>query len=467
MAYIWLALAIPWTAPPLAALGPLRPHAWRIHAAVAIATFALTCAAGLLSPAVDPLGRLLLPLVGLVGALTVLASRGPLHGIDDNRQHRMYLLWLTAFWWALLLVALSRNLGLSWLGIELTTITSAILVAISHKRAAVEAAWKYVVLCSLGLLVALLGLLLIYGMIAHSGQTALTALNFTALRAHASLFSSATAKLALVFLTVGIGTKIGFAPLHTWLPDAHSEAPAPVSGLLSGVLLSLALVVLWRTGAALSPTVGHAFVSGLLLVFGFLTMVVATPFLLVQLDIKRLLAYSSMEQIGLIAIGLGVGSRLGVAGALAQIVIHALVKAALFFVAGDILLAFRSKKLPRFPGLLARHPRYGWLWLLGVLTLAGLPPLPMFPTEAAILFALFAKSAVLGWLLLIALGAIFVGLAHYVVESAFGEKSRSRGRPATGNSWGGALAAFLFAAPLGWLLPTVLYPTLSLLVTGR
>ncbi|MDA8345423.1 MAG: proton-conducting transporter membrane subunit [Thermaerobacter sp.] len=467
MTYIWLLLAAPWLAPLLAALPALRREGWRVYAAVAAAVLGLSIAAAVYSPALDALGRLLVPLVGVVGCLTMLASRGPLHGLEDERQQRFYLLWLTAFWWSLLLVALSRNLGVSWLGIELTTITSAVLVAISRQRAAVEAAWKYVILCSLGLLVALLGLLLIYGLNAHAGDATLSGLDFRALHAHARELVPGTVRVALIFLTVGLGTKVGFAPLHTWLPDAHSEAPAPVSGLLSGVLLSLALVVLWRTELALAPAAGPSFGNDLLLGFGFLTVVVATPFLLVQLDIKRLLAYSSMEQMGLIAIGLGVGSRLAVVGALGQIVIHALVKSGLFFVAGDILQTFRSKKLPRFPGLLASQPRLGWLWLLGMLTLAGLPPLPMFPTELAILLALFAKTALLGWLLLFALGAIFVGLAHYVIESTLGAQRPSRARFAPGRSWAGALLAFALALPLGWLLPTLLFQSFSLLATGR
>ncbi len=467
MTYIWLLLAAPWLGPLLDGLGVLRQERWWGHAVIAVAVFGIATLAAVSSPALDPLGRLLVPLVALVGGLTLLASRGPLHGLKSERQQRFYLLWLTAFWWSLLLVALSRNLGISWLGIELTTITSAVLVAISGQRAAVEAAWKYVILCSLGLLVALLGLLMIYGLNAHAGDAALSGLDFRTLHAHARALLPGTVRVALILLTVGLGTKVGFAPLHTWLPDAHSEAPAPVSGLLSGVLLSLALVVLWRTELALAPAAGPGFGNDLLLAFGLLSVVVATPFLLVQLDIKRLLAYSSVEQMGLIAIGLGIGSPLAVAGALAQIAIHALIKSGLFFVAGDILQTFGSKKLPRFPGLLAAQPRLGWLLLLGMLTLAGLPPLPMFPSELAILIGLFSKSALLGWVLLLALGAIFVGLAHYVVASGLGAKRPVRARSAPGRSWSGAVLALSLAVPLGWLLPTILYRSLALLAAGR
>ncbi len=467
MAYIWLLLATPWIAPVLTLHPALRRDAWRVYLGVSLAVLVVSITGATLSASLDPLGRLLVPLVAIVGALTVFASRGPLHGIEDARQRRQYLFWLQAFWWSLLVVAMSPNLGLSWLGIELTTITSAILVAISRQRSAAEAAWKYVILCSLGLLLALFGLLLIYGLNTSHGYTALSGLDFRMLHMHARGFAPSVIRLALVFLTVGLGTKIGFAPMHTWLPDAHSEAPAPVSGLLSGVLLSLALIVLWRTDVALSPSAGPTFGSDLLLAFGFLTLAVATPFLLAQVDIKRLLAYSSMEQMGLIAVGLGVGSRLAVVGALAQILIHALVKSGLFFVAGDVLQTFGSKKLPRFFGLLSSQPRLGWLWLLGLLTLTGLPPLPMFPSELAIVFGLFAKSVLLGWVLAVILGTIFVGVAHYVVESALGKARSPRPGLGVGRSWPSALLAFLLAMPLGWALPTVFYGSLALLAVGK
>lgn len=467
MSYIWLLLATPLIAPMLSLHPSLRSDGWPAYFGVSLAVLAEALLGALLSPALDGLGRLLVPLVAVVGVLTILASRGPVHGIENGRQRRMYFIWLQAFWWSLLLVALSRNLGLAWLGIELTTITSAVLVATSGHRSAAEAAWKYVILCSLGLLVALLGLLLIYGLYSRAGYGALSGLDFTTLHAHARGLAPSVVRLAIIFLTIGFGTKIGFAPLHTWLPDAHSEAPAPASGLLSGVLLSLALVVLWRTDMALSPAAGPAFGKDLLLGFGMVTVLVATPFLLVQLDIKRLLAYSSMEQVGLIAIGLGIGTPLAVVGALVQLAVHALIKSGLFFVAGDVLHTFGGKKLPRFPGLLSSEPRLGWLWLFGMLTLAGLPPMPMFLSELAIIFSLFQQSAVLGSLLVLLLGAIFAGVAHYVIASSLGGARRVRPEPLAGRSWMGALLSFLIAAPLGWVLPAALYGSLALLASGR
>lgn len=458
MIYVALVLAAPWLAPLITWHGEFGRRGARVYAGVALLIVALAVVAAVFSSVLMPLGRLLLPLVAVVGALAVAVSGGPLHGIDGTGRRRLYFFWLQAFWWAMLLLAVSANLGLSWLAIELTTVTSGALVAISGRHAAVEAAWKYLILCSVGLLIALLGVLILYSSGAHGVAPSIGVLNYVRLAHHMRTLLPGAARLAVVFLAVGLGTKIGFAPMHTWLPDAHSEAPAPVSGLLSGILLPLVLVVLWEAGGASAPLLGVAFSRDLLIGFGLLTILVATPFLLVQLDLKRLLAYSTMEQIGLLAIGLGTGSRLALIGALAQLTVHALVKAGLFFVGGDVLDALGSKKLPRIAGLIISHPRLGWLWLLGLMTIAGLPPLPLFLAEFAIVFALFAKSIVLGLVLSGLLGVAFIGFAHYLVESVFGSVRHRKAvvEPhAQGIGWQATLAAFALAVPVGLALPAL------------
>lgn len=457
MIYVVLVLIVPWLGPLLTWRGEFGPASVRLYAAVAALVLVLAVLAAAVSPVLMPLGRLLVPLVALVGALAVAVSGGRLHGIEEPRRRRLYFFWLSSFWWALLLLALSSNLGLSWLAIELTTVTSGALVAISGRPAAVEAAWKYLILCSVGLLVALFGVLILYASGAHGVAPSIAVLDYGRLASHLRALSPAAARLALVFLAVGLGTKIGFAPMHTWLPDAHSEASAPVSGLLSGILLPLVLVVLWQAGSATTAVLGAAFARDLLVGFGLLTVLVATPFLLVQLDLKRLLAYSTMEQMGLMAIGLGTGSRLALVGALAQLVVHALVKSGLFFVAGDVLDTFGSKRLPRIAGLIVSHPRLGWPWLVGLMTIAGLPPLPLFLAEFAIVFALFARSIVLGLLLTLLLGAVFIGLGQYLVESALGPvRQRRPAMPrAAGSGWRAAVGAFALALPVGLVLPAL------------
>jgi len=460
-------LAAPWLAPLLTWRGAFDHRSARVYAGVAALVVTLAVLAALTSPALTSLGRLLVPLVAVVGALAVGASIGPVHGIGESGRRRWYFLWLQAFWWALLLLAMSANLGLSWLAIELTTLTSGALVAISGRHAAVEAAWKYLILCSAGLLIALLGVLILYSGGAHGAAPSIGVLDYGHLARHLRALPAASVRLALVCLTVGLGTKIGFAPMHTWLPDAHSEAPAPASGLLSGILLPLVLVVLWQAAGATGPVVGRWFGEDLLIGFGLVTILVATPFLLVQLDLKRLLAYSTMEQMGLMAIGLGTGNRLALVGALAQLTIHALVKSGLFFVGGDVLETLGSKKLPRVAGLIVSHPRLGWMWLLGLLTIAGLPPLPLFLAEFAIVFAAFGRSVVLGLVLCASLAVVFIGLGHYLVESVLGvvrNRRTARPRPSRGVGWRAAMAAFVLAVPVGLVLPAL--PQLYAFVLG-
>lgn len=407
----------------------------------------------------DALSRLLVPLVLSVSLMTLVASRRLPHGVAVQQQRR-YLFWLHAFAWSLLLLALSQNLGLSWLAIELTTVTSGVLVALPGTRSAMEAAWKYVILCSVGLLVAALGVLFLVAMGTHTGLSPLNALDFSSLGHLSSPAFHSLGQTTAILLAVGLGTKIGFAPLHTWLPDAHSEAPAPVSGLLSGVLLALVLVCLWRTEAALGGIVGAHFGRDLLIGFGVASVAVATPFLLVQSDLKRLLAYSSVEQIGLMAIGLGIATPLAVTAAMVQLVVHAFVKSGLFFTAGDVLQTYGSKQLGRVSGLVATRPLLGWLWIAGLLTLAGVPPLPMFFSEFGLVLAAFGADPWLGWVLVGLLGCLFAGLAYYLLTVALGDGGARARRT---HLWGAHAAAVSLAAavPLGVFLPTWLGPLLA------
>ena len=461
-----LVLAVPWLAP-LATLATAphddgRTRAWYLAGALAEVAAALWTAAA--SPALDTVGRVLLVLVAIVGALSVAASGPSVHGIDPGR-YRSYLLWLSAFWWSLLLLALSRNLGLSWVAIELTTVTSAVLVAMSGRPTAVEAAWKYVILCSVGLLLALLAVLLLLALDHAAGAPFTVAdLDLSSLAAHARGLPAGAVRLTLVLLTVGLGVKIGFAPMHTWLPDAHSEAPAPVSGLLSGVLLPLVLVTLWRVDAAMTPAVGVLLPRELMIGFGLVTVAVATPFLLVQTDLKRLLAYSTAEQMGLLAIALGVGTPLALDAAFVQLAVHALVKWGLFAVAGDLLETLGSKRLARATGLVEAYPRLGWPWLVGLMTLSGLPPLPMFLTEVTIVFALVAMNPYLGIALAACLAVAFVGIAHAIIQTALG-KPPARAAGVRGHGFRTATVALVMALPLGLAGPLFAH-ALTLLTRG-
>ena len=373
----------------------------------------------------DPLAAVLLAVVAGVGALATADScllwRAEL---DPARPTglpvRMYFFWQQAFVGSLLLAALSANLGVSWLAIELTTVTSAVLVGFDGRARAVEAAWKYVILCSVGLALALLTVVVLYAL---SGGGGLHALGWTALTRAAAGFPAGPAKLAFLFALVGFGTKAGLAPLHPWLPDAHSEAPAPVSALLSGVLLAVVLCTLVRIANVTALATGSAFPDRLLLGAGLLSVAVATPFMVVQEDLKRLLAYSSIEQVGLMAVGFGLHVPLAVDAAILQVVVHALTKSGLFFAAGHMIHEVGSQRLARLKGLGRRAPLLGAALFAGVLTLGGLPPFGMFFTELAIVQGTLAANIALGLVLLALLVGIFGGLAYYAGNAVFGRSS--------------------------------------------
>ena len=388
-------------------------------------------AAGDVLVASDPLARVMVAIVAVVGALSSaesfhywhddLVSAGGSHGQGGRGlpRVRLYFFWQQAFLASLLLAAVSGNLGLSWVAIELTTVTSAVLVGFSGEARAVEAAWKYVVLCSVGLALALFTTILLYAL---AGGGGIHVLDWRFLQQAAHGFPAGPAKLAFLFALVGFGTKCGLAPLHTWLPDAHSEAPAPISALLSGVLLAVVLCTLVRVAGVTAGATGVAFPFHLLLGAGLVTVAVATPFLVFQEDLKRLLAYSTIEQVGLMTIGFGLHTPLAVAGAVLQLIVHALVKSSLFFAAGRVLRATGSQRLARLRALGRRAPLLGAVLLAGVLTLGGMPPFGMFFSELAIVQGALHAATAIGLGLLGILAVIFSGLAFYVARAVFGPR---------------------------------------------
>lgn len=396
----------------------------------------------------DALSRLLLGVVAGGGALSMADSllywrdELTLHGADAAEigrgvpRVRTYFVWHQLFLGSLMIAAASANLGVSWVAIELTTITSAVLVGFEGGARALEAAWKYVILCSVGLALALLTVIVLYAL---SGGGGLHALDWGSLQAAAAHFPAGPTKLAFLFALVGLGTKAGLAPLHAWLPDAHSEAPAPVSALLSGVLLATVLCTLVRLAGVTAAAVGPALPDDLLLGAGILSVAVATPFLLVQDDLKRLLAYSSVEQIGLMAIGFGLHSPLATSGALLQVAVHAAVKSGLFIAAGHLYHQVGTKRLSRLHGLGRRAPLLAAALILGVFTLGGLPPFGMFFSELAILQGAFAGDPTVALGLLLLLGVIFGGLAFYAARAVFGPPDGRR--VATGPGVAAILAA--------------------------
>jgi hydrogenase-4 component F len=408
----------------------------------------------------DALSALLVAVIGLVGWGGAAYSVGYLrHDVAEGRlaanQGRWFVQWYQLFLLVMLATVLAENLGLMWAAVEATTLASAVLVGFYRTRAAMEAAWKYLLICTVGITFALFGVLLIYYSGVRAAGLEEGALSWRAMMAAAPRLDPALVRLAFIFVLVGFGTKAGFAPLHTWLPDAHSQAPTPVSAVLSGVLLPCALYAILRFHLIAVGTVGPAFSSDLLVLFGVLSAVVAVPFVLVQRDLKRLLAYSSMEHIGLIAAAVGIGGPLALFAAGLHLLGHAVGKALLFFAAGNVSQRYGTRAIGRISGAASVLPLSGAALLAGALALAGAPPSVLFTSELGLLAAGFAGGRGLSATLLLAcLALVFAGLVYHAARMSLGRRPE-RVRRGEGRSDGLLIGLPLAAlALLGvWLPP--------------
>ena len=324
---------------------------------------------------------------------------------------------------AMTAVLLSNNLGLMWVGIEATTLLTAFLICVHVTPLSLEAMWKYLVVCSVGVAFAFVGTLLVAASAQRLGLDASEMLLWTRLRESAALLAPGPMKLAFLFLLVGYGTKAGFAPLHSWLPDAHSQAPAPVSALFSGFMLNTALYCLMRYLPLVEgATGGTGWGGGLLVVFGILSILLAAEFIVFQHDGKRLLAYHSVEHIGIIALGLGLGG-IGTFAALWHTLNHAVCKALAFFSVGRLGQMYGTHDLGRMAGAMRRSPVWGIGFFGGVLALIGVAPFAFFMSEFQILRAAAAAHAFVALtLFLLGAGVVFVGALRHAMTSAWGEE---------------------------------------------
>jgi hydrogenase-4 component F len=303
------------------------------------------------------------------------------------------------------LAVLAGNLGVMWVAIEATTITTAFLVGHRATRPALEAAWKYVVICSVGIALAFLGVVVVHYAAQHAAGPAGGGLDWATLTATAGL-DRGVMRIGVALLILGFGTKAGLVPLHAWLPDAHSQAPAPVSALMSGVLLSVAFYAILRVKAVADAALGVGFARTLLLTVGLASLTVAASLLIAQRDYKRMLAYSSIEHMGLLAVGAAIGGRLAIAAVLLHILGHGLTKSVLFCGAGQILAVTGSTRIAAVKGLLARSPVLAGSFAAGMLGLIGLPPFALFASELGIARAGF--DAGLGWAVAAAMTLVLV-----------------------------------------------------------
>jgi hydrogenase-4 component F len=375
---------------------------------------------------IDALGAFNVIIIVLVSFAASLYSIGYIgnevkEGIISERKVRHYYLWFHLFVAVMLAVSITNNFGFLWVGIELTTLISALLVAFYQNGTALEAAWKYLIMGSVGIAFALLGIIFIYLSGADLFGESAKSLNWTMLIHSAGKLNPAWTLTAFIFVLVGFGTKAGLAPMHFWLPDAHSQAPSPVSAVLSGVLLNTALYGILRVYTIVNITLdGKA--SNYLIFFGLVSIAVSVPFMLVQHDIKRMLAYSSVEHIGIITLGVGIGGPLGLYGAVLHMFNHSMAKALLFFSAGNINQKYHSKRMDRISGVLKAMPVTGIIFLIASFAITGAPPLNVFISEFTIMMAGFRSGhfiVTLFFLLFVVL--IFSGIMFYVVRMVFGE----------------------------------------------
>jgi len=325
---------------------------------------------------------------------------------------------LCLFMAAMTLAVVADNIGLMWVAIELTTITTAFLVASKGGRHALEAAWKYVVLGAVGVAIAFLGITLLSAASLAAGEATVS---WVALLAHASQLDPTLTRVAGALAALGFATKAGLAPMHSWLPDAHSQAPAPVSGLMSGVLLSVAFYVILRIQAITDAAVGPGLMRTLLLTAGLLSLAVTAGLVLTQKDYKRLLAYSSIEHMGLLALGAAAGGPLAIAAVLLHMLGHGLVKSSMFLLAGRILSYTGSHRVADVRNLLRLRPDLGAPFLLGAAALLGFPPFVTFFTEVGIIVAGFQRGLL--WPMLVAcvlLLVVFAGIARHALAMTLG-----------------------------------------------
>lgn len=339
-------------------------------------------------------------------------------GRADDRAVWLYHALVQGFLAAMCLAVVTANLGVLWVAVEATTIVTAFLVGHRRTRTSVEAAWKYVVICSAGIALAFLGTVLIYYAARQAGIAEAWALDWPTLVAHADRLDPAVTRLGITLVVLGFGTKAGLIPLHAWLPDAHSQAPAPVSALMSGVLLSVAFAAVLRYRVIADAALGTGFTRVLLAGIALLTLALAAGLLLAQRDYKRMLAYSSMEHMSLIALGAAIGSPLALSAALLHIAGHGLAKSAAFCASGRILQVTGTTRIGRVRGLLAQVPATAGVFGLAVVALLAFPPFSLFASELGIARAGFAAGGGLSWATAAALSLILVAFAALSARTA-------------------------------------------------
>ncbi|AOJ04703.1 hydrogenase 4 subunit F [Burkholderia mayonis] len=403
----------------------------------------LTCAAALLLAArtvahgpmfalgglffVDAFNVFLVALTAFVGWTTSLFSN-PYMRIEQDRgkmsdgRMRLYHCMYQLFIFAMLLALLTNNVGVLWVAMEAATLATVLLVSVYRTAASLEAAWKYFILCGVGIAQALFGTILLY-LAAGRRLADGDALLWTSLNAVKTQLDPTIVSIAFVFLLVGYGTKVGLVPMHSWLPDAHAEGPTPISAVLSGLLLNVALYAVLRCKVLADGALGNGLPGRLLVGFGLVSVLIASFSLFRQKDVKRLFSYSSIEHMGLMTFAFGLGGPVATFAGLLHMTVHSLVKSAIFFTVGHAAQKARTQAIDGIQGLLQVSPTVGWGMMLGALAILGMPPFGVFASEFLILTMAIAKLPWSAPFLLVALAAAFAAIFMRVQRMVFGESN--------------------------------------------
>ena len=418
----------------LALLGGYRLTS-RLNVLASFATFVVAAALFRIRPepglflVVDDVNVVFIVLNAFVGLTTSIFSAGYIaHEVEIGRLTpttiRFYHAMYQGLMAAMNLALVANNVGLMWVAVEIATLTTVLMVGIYRTPESLEAAWKYFILGSVGIALALFGTIVIYMAAQSVVGEGLNAMAWTVLVAESSRFDPALLNLAFVFLLLGYGTKVGLAPLHAWLPDAHAEGPTPISAVLSGLLLNVALFALLRFKMIMAGNPASLPPGPIMVSMGLGSLLFAALMLYRRYDIKRLFAYSSIEHMGIIVFAFGMGGPLANFAGLLHMTLHSLTKSAIFFVVGHIAHAKGTQKIEDIQGLTASEPLLGWGLLLGTFAIAGMPPMGIFMSEFLLVSTTFARAPFLAIPLVLGLLLAFGALLTQTMRMAFGE-----GRP--------------------------------------
>src|SRR6202795_2674953 len=380
---------------------------------------------------VDSFNVFLVALTAFVGFTTSIFSRPYMrierdHGRLTPGRLRLYHSMFQLFNFTMLLALLTNNMGILWVALEAATLTTVLLVSLYRTPASLEAAWKYFILCGVGLAQALFGTILLYFAAEKLLGAEGGALLWTHLHAVRDQLEPTVLSLAFVFLLVGFGTKVGLVPLHNWLPDAHAEGPTPVSAVLSGLLLNVALYAVVRSKVLVDGALGRNFSGGLMMGFGLLSVGVAAFFLSRQRDIKRMFAYSSVEHMGIMTFAFGMGGPVAAFAGLLHMTVHSLTKSAIFFTVGHASQKTGTQNMEEIRGLIETNPTIGWGLAIGTFAILGIPPFGVFTSEFMVLTTAMQEHSWATPFLLVALGVAFAAIFGKVQPMVFGETTSRR-----------------------------------------